>query len=225
MRIPPHNPDAVQAIDRCLPQTQCAQCGYPGCLAYSRAIAAGQAAINQCPPGGEVSIAALSTLLGREARPLNPDNGVHKPLQLAFIHEADCIGCKLCIQACPVDCIVGATKLMHTVIAAECTGCELCLPVCPTDCIAMVEPPADYGASDGKPAAPSLWPAFSQHQVEKSRRRAAAKRRRLDARKAERDRQSRARLASSPQRAMLAALERKRRGQREGAQQAKRQGV
>ncbi len=207
--------DLVEAIDRRLPQTQCTKCDYPGCLDYARAIAAGEAGINQCPPGGEVSIDALSRLLGREARPLNPENGVHQPLRLAFIREADCIGCKLCIAACPVDCIVGAVKLMHTVIASDCSGCELCLPVCPTDCITLVEPAADYAKPDGghgghdKPATPSPWPAFSRAQVEKSRRRARHKRRREAAQEAERSRQKRARFPSSPEAEILAALQRK----------------
>jgi electron transport complex protein RnfB len=130
----------VDQIDALLPQTQCAQCGYPGCRPYAEAIAAGEADINQCPPGGEAGIRALADLLGREPKPLNPDNGVEKPRRVAVIDEATCIGCTLCIQACPVDAIIGAPKLMHTVIAQECTGCDLCLPPCPVDCIEMVEP-------------------------------------------------------------------------------------
>lgn len=130
----------VERIDRLLPQTQCGQCGFPGCKPYARAIAAGEADINQCPPGGEAGVRALAELLGREAKPLNPDNGVEKPPVVALIIEADCIGCTKCIQACPVDAIVGAPKRMHTVIADLCTGCELCLPPCPVDCIALVPP-------------------------------------------------------------------------------------
>lgn len=129
----------VDQIDALLPQTQCAQCGFPGCRPYAEAIAAGEADINQCPPGGEAGIRALADLLGREPKPLNPDNGVEKPRRVAVIDEQACIGCTLCIQACPVDAIVGASKQMHTVIAAECTGCDLCLPPCPVDCIDMVE--------------------------------------------------------------------------------------
>ena len=125
-------------IDALLPQTQCAQCGFPGCRPYAEAIADGTADINQCPPGGEAGIKALADLLGREAKPLNPDNGEEKPRAVAVIDEAVCIGCTLCIQACPVDAIVGASKQMHTVIEAECTGCDLCLPPCPVDCIEMV---------------------------------------------------------------------------------------
>lgn len=133
----------VERIDALLPQTQCAQCGFPGCKPYATAIAKGEADINRCPPGGEAGIKALATLLGREPKPLDPERGVEKPKLVALIDEDLCIGCTKCIQACPVDAIVGAPKLMHTVIARECTGCELCLPPCPVDCIDMVEPPAD----------------------------------------------------------------------------------
>ena len=213
----PDNQTLVESIDRRLPQTQCTQCDYPGCLDYARAIAAGEADINQCPPGGDISIHALARLLGREALPLNPENGVHRPLQLAFIREADCIGCKLCIKACPVDCIVGAVKLMHTVVAADCSGCELCLPVCPTDCIVLVAPAAaddEHGGksdskSNGKPDAPSIWPAFSATQVEKSRRRARHKRRRLTAQEHERARQKGDRRQSALREEILAAVKRK----------------
>lgn len=128
----------VDQIDSILPQTQCAQCGYPGCRPYAEAIASGEAEINQCPPGGEAGILALAELLGREPLPLNPDNGEEQERRVAIIREESCIGCTLCIQACPVDAIVGAPKLMHTVIAAQCTGCDLCLPPCPVDCIDMV---------------------------------------------------------------------------------------
>lgn len=129
----------VDQIDALLPQTQCAQCGFPGCRPYAQAIAAGEADINQCPPGGEAGIRALAELLGREPKPLNPENGVELARRVALIDEQACIGCTLCIQACPVDAIVGASKQMHTVIESECTGCDLCLPPCPVDCIDMVE--------------------------------------------------------------------------------------
>jgi electron transport complex protein RnfB len=129
----------VDQIDALLPQTQCGQCNYPGCRPYAEAIARGEADINQGPPGGEAGIRSLADLLGREPKPLNPENGEVKPLRVAVIDEAACIGCTLCIQACPVDAIVGAARLMHTVIEAECTGCDLCLPPCPVDCIDMVE--------------------------------------------------------------------------------------
>jgi electron transport complex protein RnfB len=128
----------ADAIDRILPQTQCAQCGFPGCRPYAEAIARGDADINQCPPGGEAGIAALAQLLGRAAKPLSADHGVEKEPGIAIIDEAICIGCTKCIQACPVDAIVGAPKLMHTVLVAECTGCELCIAPCPVDCISMV---------------------------------------------------------------------------------------
>ena len=128
----------VEAIDRLLPQTQCGQCGYPGCRPYATAIAAGTADINQCPPGGQAGIRALAGLLGREPKPLNPANGVEKAAVIALIVEEDCIGCTKCIQACPVDAIIGAPRRMHTVIASLCTGCELCLPPCPVDCIELV---------------------------------------------------------------------------------------
>jgi electron transport complex protein RnfB len=131
----------VDRIDALLPQTQCGQCGYPGCRPYAEAIAAWEADINRCPPGGEAGVRALADLLGREPIALNPENGEEKPRAVAVIDESVCIGCTLCIQACPVDAILGAPKQMHTVIAAECTGCELCLPPCPVDCIDMVVPP------------------------------------------------------------------------------------
>ncbi len=128
----------VEKIDGILPQTQCGQCGYPGCKPYATAIANGEADINCCPPGGDDGIHKLADLLGREYKPLNAEKGVEKPKAVAFIDEATCIGCTLCLQACPVDAIVGAAKQMHTVIAPQCTGCELCVAPCPVDCIAMV---------------------------------------------------------------------------------------
>jgi electron transport complex protein RnfB len=126
-------------IDALLPQTQCRQCGYNGCRPYADAIAQGSADINRCPPGGEDVINDLAHLLQRPALPLDTSRGVTKPPAVAVIDEAWCIGCTLCIQACPVDAIAGAAKLMHTVIADECTGCELCVPPCPVDCIRMAE--------------------------------------------------------------------------------------
>ncbi len=124
----------VEQIDALLPQTQCGQCGYPGCKPYANAVASGEADINLCIPGGEVTVIALSELTGREVKPLAAEA---KPKQIAFIKEEDCIGCVKCITACPVDAILGAAKFTHTVITHECTGCELCIPVCPTDCIIM----------------------------------------------------------------------------------------
>ncbi|MDH5301447.1 MAG: electron transport complex subunit RsxB [Gammaproteobacteria bacterium] len=128
----------VEKIDKLLPQTQCGQCGFAGCRPYAQAMANGEAEINQCPPGGEPTIQALADLLGVQPKPLNPENGAEKPTMVAVIDENNCIGCTLCIQACPVDAILGAAKHMHTIIASECTGCELCLPPCPVDCIDMV---------------------------------------------------------------------------------------
>jgi len=128
----------VEKIDAILPQTQCGQCGFPGCKPYATAIAAGEADINQCPPGGEDGIRKLSELLGVEFKPLNAEHGEPKPKSVAVIDENICIGCTLCIQACPVDAILGAAKQMHTIIASECTGCELCVAPCPVDCIGMV---------------------------------------------------------------------------------------
>jgi Na+-translocating ferredoxin:NAD+ oxidoreductase subunit B len=138
-------------IDALLPQTQCEQCGYHGCRPYAEAIVNGEADINQCPPGGSEGIAKLAALLGRAPLPLNPENGVEKPRTLARIIEADCIGCTKCIQACPVDAIVGANKLMHTVLADDCTGCERCVPACPVDCIVLEPMPLEQ-ADDPKHA-------------------------------------------------------------------------
>ncbi|MEP6938926.1 MAG: RnfABCDGE type electron transport complex subunit B [Rudaea sp.] len=140
MQPPVPSAALVHRIDALLPQTQCTRCGYPACLAYAEAIAAAEADINQCPPGGARGIAALAALLGRAARPLNPVNGVEKPAEVAVVDEAACIGCTKCIQVCPVDAIVGAAKFMHSVIGDECNGCELCIPACPVDCIAMIVP-------------------------------------------------------------------------------------
>ena len=129
----------AEKLETILPQTQCGQCGFVGCRPYAEAMAAGEADINRCPPGGEAVIKSLAELLGVEAKPLDAENGEHSDVPLlAIIDENTCIGCTLCIQACPVDAIVGAAKHMHTVIASECTGCKLCLPPCPVDCIAMV---------------------------------------------------------------------------------------
>ena len=128
----------VDRIDSLLPQTQCGQCSFPGCRPYATAIANGEADINQCPPGGETTIIALADLLDRDPKPLNPENGVAQEVKkVAVIDEPKCIGCTLCIQACPVDAILGAAKQMHTVIASECTGCDLCVEPCPVDCITM----------------------------------------------------------------------------------------
>ena len=130
-----HGNPLVEKIEGLLPQTQCGQCGYPGCHPYAEAIAKGEAEINLCPPGGEEGVRKLADLLGREVKALNAEE---KPKQVAVIDENTCIGCTLCIQSCPVDAIVGAAKQMHTIISQQCTGCELCLPPCPVECISMV---------------------------------------------------------------------------------------
>lgn len=127
----------VERIDRLLPQTQCGQCGFEGCRPYAEALARGEAGIDHCPPGGDAGARALAKLLGVPALPFDRERGECKPGIVAVIIEADCIGCTKCIQACPVDAIVGASKLMHTVIAPLCTGCELCVAPCPVDCIVM----------------------------------------------------------------------------------------
>lgn len=142
-----------------LPQTQCTRCGFPDCAAYAKAITDGEAAINQCPPGGAEGIRRLAALTGHAVLPLNPENGFEGPRPVVFIDEAWCIGCTLCIKACPVDAIVGANKLMHTVIEPYCTGCELCLPVCPVDCIELENV---SGSATG-------WAAWSPAQAEQAR--------------------------------------------------------
>ncbi len=164
-RFRPEGNPIVDQIDDILPQTQCGQCGYPGCRPYAEAIANGDR-INKCPPGGESTIHELADLLDTEPLPLDGEHGEEKPRQVAIIREDECIGCTKCIQACPVDAILGAAKQMHTVIESECTGCDLCVEPCPVDCIDMVEvattvdnwhwdqPAPDYGiiASDRSPS-------------------------------------------------------------------------
>ena len=135
--LPARTDDLAERIDSLLPQHQCARCGYPGCRPYAKAIAAGEADINQCAPGGDETIAQLATLLQRERLPLNEAFGQAGPQRVALIDEDLCIGCARCIEACPVDAILGAHRYMHTVIAERCTGCELCLPPCPVDCISL----------------------------------------------------------------------------------------
>lgn len=130
--------DLATRLNALLPQTQCTRCGYPACRPYADAIANGEADINQCPPGGQAGVDALAALLGRESKLLDPNFGIEAAPTVALIDEDVCIGCTKCIQACPVDAIVGAAKRMHTIIMAECTGCELCVPACPVDCIAMI---------------------------------------------------------------------------------------
>jgi electron transport complex protein RnfB len=176
--VPNPNPTATpssgvaslaQRIDALLPQTQCTRCGYPDCRAYAEAVASGEAPLNQCPPGGAEGIRQLAALLGRPELPLNPEFGAEGPRRVVYIEEATCIGCTLCIQACPVDAIVGAPKRMHAVVEADCTGCELCLPVCPMDCIALEE--ASAGATG--------WAAWSPAQADAARARYADRQARL----------------------------------------------
>jgi Na+-translocating ferredoxin:NAD+ oxidoreductase subunit B len=158
---------AAQILDA-LPQTQCTRCGYPDCEAYAVAIAADGAPINQCPPGGVKGVERLAAITGRQALPLNSDNGVEAPRALAVIDEAWCIGCTLCIKACPTDAILGSNKRMHTVIAPYCTGCELCIPVCPVDCIVLENA---SGTASG-------WDAWSPAQAAQARMRYGASRQR-----------------------------------------------
>ncbi|HJV80695.1 electron transport complex subunit RsxB [Noviherbaspirillum sp.] len=148
-------------IEDLLPQTQCTKCGYPACRPYAEAVASGAAGYNQCPPGGAEGIARLARLLGKLVIPLNPVNGVERPRPVAVIDESLCIGCTLCIQACPVDAIIGAAKQMHTVVPDLCTGCDLCVAPCPVDCIAMVD------VTPGKTG----WDAWSQAQADAARAR------------------------------------------------------
>jgi electron transport complex protein RnfB len=151
------SPQAAR-IHAALPQTQCTRCGYPDCAAYAQGIADGQAQINQCPPGGAEGVVRLASITGREPLPLNPDNGVEGPRTVAVIDEAWCIGCTLCIKACPTDAILGTNKRMHTVIEPYCTGCELCVPVCPVDCISLENV---TGERTG-------WAAWSQPQADEA---------------------------------------------------------
>lgn len=165
----PLTPDT---IDAWLPQIQCTRCGYPRCRDYAEAVATGAADLNQCPPGGEVTITALAQLLDETPKPLNPAYGPHTPRQRAVIDEPACIGCRKCIDVCPVDAILGARKLMHTVLDADCNGCALCVPACPVDCIALV-PVAIPSHTD------SPWPEFVLSEIERWRRRTESRLARL----------------------------------------------
>jgi electron transport complex protein RnfB len=195
----------IDRIDAVLPQTQCEQCGYHGCRPYAEAIARGQAPINQCPPGGVAGIEKLAALLHTPVLPLDPAHGVEKPRMLARIVEADCIGCTKCIQACPVDAIVGASKLMHAVLADDCTGCELCVPACPVDCIVLEPmPPAQIDAAHADAA--RIHFQRRESRLERQRRERETE---LAARKAAVD------AASGPVNPVLAALARARAKQQE----------
>ena len=184
--------DLAARIDATLPQTQCMRCGYADCRHYAEAIAADDIPINQCPPGGAEGIRRLAALTGQRVIALNPANGHESPRRVVFIDEAWCIGCTLCIKACPVDCIVGAPKLMHTVIESLCTGCELCIPACPVDCISLEE--VTPGASG--------WAAWSPALAEEARQRYAAHQARIEREGRENDE----RLAANAE-AKLADLE------------------
>jgi electron transport complex protein RnfB len=185
---PPLNPEQftlAERLDAALPQTQCTRCGYPDCRAYAQAMAAGEADINRCPPGGAEGVSRLAAIAGRPVQPLDAARGREGPRLLAVIDEAWCIGCTLCIKACPVDCIVGASKRMHTVIDADCTGCELCVPACPVDCIALVPV---TGAATG-------WDAWSPAQAGAARTAYAERNARRSRAKAENDERLAARAA------------------------------
>lgn len=159
----------VERIDAALPQTQCTRCGYPDCQSYALAIARGEAEINQCPPGGAQGVARLAAITGRPELPLSAAHGTEVPRAVAVIDENWCIGCTLCLKACPTDAILGINKRMHTVIAPHCTGCELCLPACPVDCIRMENA---SGQATG-------WAAWSAPQAEQARVRYQAQQERL----------------------------------------------
>jgi electron transport complex protein RnfB len=159
----------AERVDAALPQTQCTRCGYADCRGYAQAVAQGEANINQCPPGGAEGIARLAAITGRDTVALNPAHGSEGPRKVMFVDEAWCIGCTLCIKACPVDCIVGAPQRMHTIVESLCTGCELCLPVCPVDCIAVED------ATPGR----SGWDAWSAADADRARARHAARNARL----------------------------------------------
>lgn len=160
----------VEQINALLPQTQCTSCGYQGCKPYAEAIANNEADINQCPPAGEQGIQALAKLLNQPYQALNPQFGEHKTPRVAVIIEADCIGCTKCLDACPVDAILGAAKFMHTVIANECTGCELCVAPCPVDCIVMKSTPKIYNPVLAKHRHEVKQQRLANLQLEKTRK-------------------------------------------------------
>ncbi|RVU45218.1 electron transport complex subunit RsxB [Rubrivivax rivuli] len=205
--LAPDTAALAERLNAALPQTQCTRCGYPDCRSYAVAMATGEAPINRCPPGGAAGIGRLAQITGGPTLPLDTAHGTEGPRLLAVIDETWCIGCTLCIKACPVDCIVGASKLMHTVIDAQCTGCELCIPVCPVDCISLVPV---TGAQTG-------WQAWSQPQADEARERYEFRQQRLlreqqenDERLAAKARAKLADLAAHSQLTEPAALDAKR---------------
>ena len=157
--LPPVTSPLADQLEDLLPQTQCTKCGYPACRPYAEAMARGEAEINQCPPGGMEGVRRLAAATGRQVIPINPANGLERPRPVAFIDESLCIGCTLCIQACPVDAILGAAKQMHTILPSLCTGCDLCVAPCPVDCIAMVPVTGELTG----------WDAWSQHDADAAR--------------------------------------------------------
>jgi electron transport complex protein RnfB len=198
-------------IDAALPQTQCTRCGYPDCASYARAVASGEAEINQCPPGGSQGIARLAALTGRPLLPLSPAHGQEAPRTVAVIDENWCIGCTLCLKACPTDASVGLNKRMHTVITPHCTGCELCLPVCPVDCIQMENA---SGQATG-------WAAWSLPQAEHARARYRGRQARLQREACEAEQAvpvapPQAPAEQDPKRAAIAAALARARAQRTG---------
>ena len=200
MAIALHLSGLAARVHDALPQTQCTRCGYPDCAHYAQAVAAGEAGIDQCPPGGAQGIARLAALTGQEPGALNPVHGVEGPRSVALIDEDWCIGCTLCIKVCPTDAILGAHKFMHTVMAPHCTGCELCIPVCPVDCIALVNV---SGQASG-------WAAWSPAQAEDARQRHALRQERLAQEPPEKAEQSAASAPGGKSAAIAAALARSR---------------
>ena len=164
----------VAQIDELLPQTQCRMCGYPGCRPYAEALAAGAADTNQCPPGGDEGARELAALLGVEGKPVDRRFGVPGPAVVAMIDEALCIGCTLCIEACPVDAIAGAPKMMHTVIARDCTGCKLCLPPCPVDCISLQDTVTQATRAERRDAAERARRRYARRNARLERQTAGA---------------------------------------------------
>ena len=215
--------DTVSTLDALLPQTQCRQCGYPGCLAYAKAMARGNADINRCPPGGATVAAELAGRLGLPVRPVDPSCGPLRPFTLARIDESRCIGCVACIRACPVDAIIGARGRMHTVVESECTGCELCVPACPVECIALVPMPFPGKGEEARDADPD---AFVRAWMAERAPRARARFERRAARRAARRKTLRGReadaLAGAERAAVVAAAVARVRERRRAAERGRR---